>query len=251
MSAVGDLEKKLALVIEKITVALTNITVAQDVMDEGIAALQLALSGTEDPEALEALAAITPVSDDLISTYGFASKVRDAVTTYRQGLEVQEAVETSSTSIPHPSTHKAHRLVGAATDPKWARERFAELPKREHGGPTHGTFVDTDGTHTPLVSGSDRESHTASLTLLNSKRFPQIKNPSGSPAAADHVEAKAAQRMRDSGQTYGVLVINNTMCTGPLRCGKAVRAILPEGATLVVWEPNTDRPTTITGEAQP
>ncbi|WP_019856329.1 DddA-like double-stranded DNA deaminase toxin [Actinopolyspora mortivallis] len=57
--------------------------------------------------------------------------------------------------------------------------------------------------------------------------------------------------MRETVQTYGVIVLNKDMCTGQQRCFVAVRAILPRGSTLVVWEPGTQHPVTVHGEARP
>lgn len=57
--------------------------------------------------------------------------------------------------------------------------------------------------------------------------------------------------MRDSGQTYGVVVVNNPMCVGYANCKTAIQSILPQGSTLVVWDPDKDSPTTIRGKAQP
>ncbi|MBB5156741.1 DddA-like double-stranded DNA deaminase toxin [Saccharopolyspora phatthalungensis] len=53
------------------------------------------------------------------------------------------------------------------------------------------------------------------------------------------------------GQTYGVVVVNNAMCPGEQGCANAVRALLPLGYTLVVWEPGATKPTVIQAEARP
>ncbi|MER6988409.1 DddA-like double-stranded DNA deaminase toxin [Saccharopolyspora hirsuta] len=251
MSALGELDQALAQVIGRITDALERVTSAQDATDEGAEALRSALDGTNALEAHELLGTLGSINDNLIRAYQAGRRVLDTVTAYRQNLEVREAVDSTPPSVAHPSATKSQGIQAAARDPQWARNRLAELPKREHDGPTHGTFIDTDGTRTPLVSGTDQESHTAAVMLINSEHFPDMPSPNGSPAAASHVETKAAQRMRDSGQTFGVVVVNNSVCGGDYGCRSAVQAILPQGACLVVWSPNATSPITLNGKAKP
>lgn len=63
--------------------------------------------------------------------------------------------------------------------------------------------------------------------------------------------------MLTQGQRFGAIVINNDMCDekapnriAPYGCRRAVRAILPKGCTLEVWEPNSTESTTIRGVAE-
>ncbi|WP_019856366.1 DddA-like double-stranded DNA deaminase toxin [Actinopolyspora mortivallis] len=96
----------------------------------------------------------------------------------------------------------------------------------------------------------DDVSERARLTLHNSTMFPA--DDRGAPAVYTHVETKYAQRMKERGQTYGVVVLNKDMCSGQRgNCYQAVRAILPHGSTLVVWEPGKQQPVTIHGGARP
>ncbi|WP_433869516.1 DddA-like double-stranded DNA deaminase toxin [Saccharopolyspora sp. CA-218241] len=73
----------------------------------------------------------------------------------------------------------------------------------------------------------------------------------GPPSMVTHVETKYATMMRESGQTYGVIVLNNAVCNLKTGCGASARAILPRGSTLVIWEPGATSPVEIHGEARP
>lgn len=123
-----------------------------------------------------------------------------------------------------------------------------ELPERR-SGQTAGIVVDPDGTRTRLVSGRDPDSAQVLLALRNSPHWPQEQD--GYPAAADHVESKAAMRMREQGITHAVVVVNNRMCAGDLDCYTAVQAILPVGYVLEVWEPGASAPKILRGKARP
>jgi hypothetical protein len=70
---------------------------------------------------------------------------------------------------------------------------------------------------------------------------------SGRPNVVDHVEVKVAAAMRDSGETSGVLVINNSggPClideegtVAPMSCLAYLPQLLPADATLTVWWPD-------------
>ena len=111
-------------------------------------------------------------------------------------------------------------------------------------------IYDQDGVEFSLASGRDDESERIRLSLHDSEVFP-TSDDRGAPVVYTHVEAKYAQRMREAGQTHGVVVLNRTICNMGFGCGAAVRAILPHGSTLTVWEPGATRPVEIRGEAKP
>lgn len=125
----------------------------------------------------------------------------------------------------------------AVKDPQWAAARLATIPRT--GSTTTGLFYDPDGHEIHFTSGED----------LNADRVNQILRQAGVafPAkgvaypASSHVEAKAAAIMRDVGVDYGVMVINNEggVCSGDYGCEQVLDAVLPPGATLVVWSPPT------------
>lgn len=245
MSAVGDLDRALAQVGEGVAAALTALTVAQDAWDEREQALYV-LEGTNDPDALDVLAGHQPISDDMIRAYQIISRARELVESYRTGLEVQQAIDITPPSAAHPST--AGRIpTDAARDQQWADQVRKRIPSRGDSGQTTGFGYDKDGIEHHISSGHDPAlSEQARLTLHNSKDFPT--DPRGAPTVVLHVEVKYAQMMRQAGQTYGVVVVNNEVCKG---CRKAVPELLPEGSTLVVWQPGSSQPLTFKGRARP
>lgn len=127
----------------------------------------------------------------------------------------------------------------AVSDPQWAAARLATIPRT--GTTTTGLYYDSDGHETRLTSGEDTDADRVNEIL----RQVGVAFPGGGAVhpASSHVETKATARMRDEGVTYGVLVINNPggVCTGIYGCEQVLDAILPGGATLVVWSPPTIR----------
>ncbi|MBB5152496.1 DddA-like double-stranded DNA deaminase toxin [Saccharopolyspora phatthalungensis] len=248
MSAVGDLDQALAQVVDRITAVLGLLVTAQDACDEAGEVLGFALDGTADPEALEVLAAVEPTSDELIHAYQAAHHVIELIVTYRRCLEVQHAIDTTPPSAAHPST--AGRIPTDAAHDRWWVEQLRQRLPRWEGGQTVGFGYDREGTEFRIASGREDISERVRLTLHNSDVFPPTDDR-GPPAVFTHVETKYAQMMKESGQTYGVVVVNNRMCPGDQGCEAAVRAILPCGSVLVVWTPGRDRPIEIHGKARP
>ncbi|WP_019855999.1 DddA-like double-stranded DNA deaminase toxin [Actinopolyspora mortivallis] len=153
-------------------------------------------------------------------------------------------------SLPHPST-LGRVPTDAARDRSWG-ERVRERLPDYTGGQTTGLVSDRDGTELTETSGREDISERARLTLHNSPVFPA--DDRGAPAVYTHVETKYAPRMKERGQTYGVIVLNNRMCPGKQNCEAAVAAvaaILPQGSTLVVWQPGASQPKEIHGKARP
>ncbi|WP_425394325.1 DddA-like double-stranded DNA deaminase toxin [Actinopolyspora mortivallis] len=96
-----------------------------------------------------------------------------------------------------------------------------------------------DGRRSPSVLGSP----------CTTQRF-SMPRP-GCPVVVVHVEMKYAQRMKERGQAYGVIVLNNTVCDLAKGCGASVRAILPRGSILAVSEPRDREPIELRGEVRP
>lgn len=169
---------------------------------------------------------------------------------------------------------------GAASEWAWAQQAAEKLPARQRRSPTTGRVrglgPDSDRTMTSGGGGKPvRDPETGQWRrqprspadetaaereerelveridqfLLSSDRFPLRRRDLGPPAVSDHVETKAAMRLREARVTSGAVCINNTICDGMLNCVAAVRAILPAGSTLAVWEPGASTPIEITGEA--
>lgn len=90
-------------------------------------------------------------------------------------------------------------LGGAAEDAEWAADRIASLPVRDDGDPTTGLLYDSEGTETRITSGDSGSAYEAAKGYIS---LP-------SKQVAGHVEAKAAATMRDAGETFAVLVLNN------------------------------------------
>jgi hypothetical protein len=103
-------------------------------------------------------------------------------------------------------------------------------------------FTEANGEDpTTLDSGESGEEFQLALQYLQTYPTSAVGGQPQGQQAAGHVELKAAALMRQHGDTYGVLVINNT--NGP--CGYAskqgcdvlIELILPKGSAMVVWWP--------------
>ncbi|WP_433871811.1 DddA-like double-stranded DNA deaminase toxin [Saccharopolyspora sp. CA-218241] len=249
MSAVEELARALSHVEATLTRARESLALAQDLWDERHAALAV-LDGTRDPEALDAIQAHTAAGEEMFRGWQLLAQVIATVSAYRETLLVVQAVDDTPPSAPHPST-TGRIPTDAARDRSWIDGVRSRLPGRDGGkGQTTGLAYDRDGNEQRIVSGREEVSERVRIALHNSTAFPE-PNPLGAPGVYTHVEAKYAQMMRDAGQTYGVVVLNNDMCFGPRNCAAAARALLPTGATLLVWEPGATKPIVIEGQARP
>jgi hypothetical protein len=113
--------------------------------------------------------------------------------------------------------------------------RGASLPMRPGGkGPTTGEFFasgDYDGVTIRSGRGNGYSANPADYGLpveLNTRGKPNLYY------VQDHVEAKAALRMRQNSIMDADLVVNNAPCTGPASCDKLLPQMLPKDATLRV-----------------
>lgn len=144
----------------------------------------------------------------------------------------------------------------AADDAGWAAARLETIKDKK---PTIGLFYDSDGTELEFDSTKDDAAKRALQVGRDAKVFP----PSGRPYVVDHVEVKVVAAMRDSDETEGVLVINNSRgpCYGShprdperMTCQSFLPRLLRPGATLTVWWPDPDGGTphkqTFTGASQ-
>lgn len=208
--------------------------------------------GSSSDELAEAAALFERAHELIKDALALCGSTREHVLTYLAVLGVEQHGGRPPT-LPHPSTIP-RAPSDAAYDQQWADRTRERLPVWGYGDPTRGLFLGPDGIEVDLVSGRDeREDDSAAraaLWLINSPLFPQHRlSGTAGPEVAKHVEAKAAQRMREQGITYGVIAINNPVCDDIYGCEAAIPAILPYGYTLAVWEPNATRPRIFKGKA--
>lgn len=129
-------------------------------------------------------------------------------------------------------------LGQAADDARWAAARIATIIG-EHV--TTGLLYDEDGTEEKIVSGRADSAYRSVVRYLAPYPSTVIRDRPKGADAAGHVEPKATAIMRDSGSTFGVLVINNP--AGPCTyasgqgCAAIMQLILPTRSTIVVWWP--------------
>ncbi|NYH80318.1 hypothetical protein FHR84_003675 [Actinopolyspora biskrensis] len=203
--------------------------------------------GSTSSELAEAYASFERARELIDDVLALSDNTREHLINYLATLGVHG--EKPPPSLPHPST-LGRVPIDTARDRSWIDQIRERLPRYE-GGQTSGLIYDQDGNEQILVSGRDRElSDRIRLALDTSSVYPPHRGDA-SPVVDTHVEAKYAQRMKEAGQTYGVVVLNNRMCPDPWGCHAAVRAILPRGSTLAVWEPGESRPIEIRGEEAP
>jgi hypothetical protein len=119
----------------------------------------------------------------------------------------------------------------AINDADWAAARVKSIADKKV---TTGLMYDEDGMQHQFTSGGDEDSQAA-LEYLREAGFVGR----GTPMSVEHVETKIAARMRATGVTTAVVVINNKKgpCGGTMGCTNAVQEILLDGSTLFVWSP--------------
>ncbi|WP_433871004.1 DddA-like double-stranded DNA deaminase toxin [Saccharopolyspora sp. CA-218241] len=238
-----DLARRIRDVEDMLNRAREALLAAQDRHAECEQSLWL-LDGTHDPDALDALQGYAAGGAEMLRAWQMLTPIIDAVANYRARLEVTGAVERTPPSASHPST-TGRFPTDAAHDRSWIDTIRERLPQRKQGQ-TSGIVHDRDGNEHLIIIGREEISDQARLILHNADRFPT--DDRGEPTVTMHVEVKYALMMRRSGQTCGVVVINNELCRG---CEKAVPEILPEDSTLVVWHPGTPEQMTLRGRARP
>lgn len=215
--------------------------------EEGRPVLAEIAQGSNNGELAEAAALFDQAHELIEDALALCGTSRDHVLTYLSVLGLQQHGDTPP-SLPHPST-TPRVPTDAAGDHQWVQRMRDRLPRYE-GGQTTGLIYDQDGNEIQSTSGREDVSERLRLNLHNSDVFP-ASDSRGAPGVFAHVEAKYAQKMREEGQTYGVVVLNNRMCRDTRGCQAAVCAILPRGSVLAVWEPDATRPIEIHGEARP
>ncbi|SFT66588.1 SCP1.201-like deaminase [Actinopolyspora lacussalsi subsp. righensis] len=202
--------------------------------------------GSTSPELAEAVALFERARELIDDVLALSDNTRGHLVSYLATLGVNG--DHPPPSLPHPST--TPRIpTDASRDRSWIDQVRERLPGYT-GGQTSGLVYDQDGNEQILTSGREEVSERARLNLHNSRVFGD-PDTRGAPGVVLHVEAKYARRMKEAGQTRGVVVLNNTMCTGEFNCKQAVRAILPRGSMLVVWQPGRETPIEIHGQARP
>ncbi|WP_026449291.1 DddA-like double-stranded DNA deaminase toxin [Actinopolyspora mortivallis] len=199
--------------------------------------------GSSSAELAEAVALLERARELIDDVLALSETTRGHVVGYLATLGISG--EQPPPSLPHPSP--LDRIpTDASRDRSWIDQVRQRLPDYT-GGQTTGLVYDQDGNELQVNSGRDPKlSEQARLILHNSERYPT--DDRGAPAVTTHVEVKYALMMRQAGQTYGVVVLNNELCRG---CEKAVPEILPEGSTLKVWHPGAPDTITLRGKARP
>ncbi|GAA3990787.1 hypothetical protein GCM10022247_06980 [Allokutzneria multivorans] len=254
--------------------------VAEQVREEIWAPLAHAAEGSVDETLHEALQLLDSITATLEEAAVKLDDAAEAIIKYLADTHTvpansvpaitaqDRAPAPESNSVPHPATLPP-TLMSFTRDAGWAQAQQAKLTDRPADtGPTTGLVYFGDNTEGVISSGTpptpkqgmvdseedrgERELVTAAgLILANSEHFP-IRIRGATLSAPTHVETKVATLMRQRGITYAAVVINNIeVCDGVYGCRKAVRAILPLGYTLVVWERGSLEPVTLKGKARP
>ncbi|GAA0909297.1 hypothetical protein Vau01_105920 [Virgisporangium aurantiacum] len=169
--------------------------------------------------------------------------VAERVTTAKQHVEAviarvgqvgDEGKPTTGAGVPDQGSP----VPGPA---QWIRDGARRLPPRPGGvGPTHGLAFDTT-TGTPLTDQPYRSGHNIASTA-DLRPLPALK---GFPwTLTDHIEARVAQEMRQSGAPRDVsLVLNNEPCTDdPYGCDRMLRHVIPAGSRLTIYVTDPDAP---------
>ncbi len=124
----------------------------------------------------------------------------------------------------------------STTHKRWIERQRQQLPAYI----TSGFYRDKDGNTDVVQSGRDTgREHQDIADHLRKEGFPP--GGVGGVTVGEHVEGKVAWRLRNSGERYAELVINNVMCGGPFSCKKLLPYILRPGQTMTVHDPVSTR----------
>ncbi|GAA2679460.1 MULTISPECIES: DddA-like double-stranded DNA deaminase toxin [Actinosynnema] len=284
MVSIGNVHAELDQVLVDLVELGAHLHRATQWWEEAAELLRHALDGSVDPEATALLEGLHPALEEAfaatLANCGALSAALAAIIE-RERTPIGTGPTTpgapaAAPAPPHPTTLPAD-LMARGRDPRWAARQQALLADRPGGaGATTGLLHTTGGDGLYLTSGGFRlpaptprqraarraaetaeeraerdRMERADLVLRTTGHYPWPPQTATRTRVVDHVEVKAATLMAETGLTYGVLLINNELCDGPDGCWRAVRALLPLGSTLVVWERGNTTPVVIDGAATP
>ncbi|GAA2693057.1 MULTISPECIES: DddA-like double-stranded DNA deaminase toxin [Actinosynnema] len=284
MVSIGDVHAELDRVLVDLVDLGSHLNRAAQWWEDAAELLSHALRGSLDPEAEALLEGLNPLLEEsFAAVLADCGELSAAITTIIERERTPTGTDPPAPGVPVPASSPPHPatlppdLMTRGRDPLWAERQQALLADRPGGtGATTGLLHTTGGDGLYLTSGNYRPSASSpqqraarreaepleeraerdrmertDLVLRTSGHYPWPPQSATRARGVDHVEVKAAALMAETGLTYGVLLINNTVCDGPDGCWRAVRALLPLGSTLVVWERGNTVPVVIDGTATP
>ncbi|MFC6093297.1 DddA-like double-stranded DNA deaminase toxin [Saccharothrix lopnurensis] len=238
--SIKDVAARLDAVLDKIDAARESLNVAADLIDDATTLLGSAVSGTADPDALQALAWFGEAQQGIRSPFAALKAAEDAIRAYRATLAGDSTATgptagvTSSQGGRSPSSG-APPTVPVPVTPGRIEELRRELPPSVVSGvgqKTHGRWIDPSGRVHEEVSGKDEKSEEALRFFEEEIKSRRI------PVTVVDVEIKLAAHMRKNGIQSATLVLNNFPCRGPMGCDALVPVVLPPGFTMTVYGPD-------------
>ncbi|MBB5956411.1 hypothetical protein FHS29_002997 [Saccharothrix tamanrassetensis] len=237
--SIKDVAALLDAVLDKIDAARESLDVAADLIDDATSLLGSAVSGTADPDALQALTWFGEAQQGTRSPFAALKAAEDAIRAYRATLVGDSTATGSTAGATSPqgdrsSSSGAPRNLPVPVTPDRIEELRRELPPSVVSGvgqKTHGQWIDPSGRVHEEVSGKDEKSEEAL------RFFEEIKSRR-IPVTVVDVEIKLAAHMRKNEIPSATLVLNNFPCRGPMGCDALVPVVLPPGYTMTVYGPD-------------
>ncbi|MBY8848182.1 hypothetical protein K7G98_05775, partial [Saccharothrix sp. MB29] len=214
--SIEDVAVRLDAVLDGIATARESLNVATDLIDDATTLLGAVVSGTSDPDALQALAWFGDARQDTQATFAALKAAEDAVRAYRASLVGDSTGSAVPATGPQegrsPSSGTPPNLPVPVT-PERIEEIRRELPPSVMSGvgqKTYGRWIDPSGKVHEEVSGKDEKSREALRFFEEEIKSRRV------PVTVVDVEIKLAAHMRKNGIRSATLVLNNFPCRGPM-----------------------------------
>ncbi|GAA4879955.1 DddA-like double-stranded DNA deaminase toxin [Saccharopolyspora cebuensis] len=236
--SVEEVDRTLATAVGKLDETAGTITAAALACAESRDALHAAITGTTDPEALDALGAQGAAAEQLDRARAQVKAIREQVERYRRDTLRPTPEEGRVTSEPpdRPAPRRPPNAVGVdgSEYPADAAADVVNLPARvepRSGQRTVGQVTLNGRPVGEMRSGNDAWSASVSTRLKRlGIALPRIMHA--------HAEMKLAAMMIDTGIAEGMITINNAPCgSQPGQtpgCHQTLERFLPDGSTLTV-----------------
>ena len=250
-SSVRELDRALAGVLAQLDRAAHALRVAADAWEERGSALETALSGTNEPDALHLVESHPWIIEQLAETFRAVLAVSRTITEYRATLGGSDANGAGQppSQGPAPSRNPAASTGGPVSE----GHPRSGLPRPPRPGKTHGRWFDSNGDAVMLESGRGGEFYQAARKLAVDLGLTK-GIPNAEPAIARHVEIQFVARMIYNGLRSAVIEINRPVCgTTPKdqqwsdTCDRQLARFLPAGWTLTVKDGSSSAGRTYVG----
>ncbi|MDQ3526090.1 MAG: hypothetical protein M3451_13705 [Chloroflexota bacterium] len=231
-----QLAAQLRAVLSAMGDARERLVEAAQLDDDAQRNLAVLLHGTNDPTALQIVAELNTVHDDMARAFVTIDATKKIINDYIVHIGAITSAGPQRTSSPdRPAPTEIGPIGQGLTQDQIDRLRreippdiiaYEQRPRSTPQPKTHGRWISPDGEVRTSVSGRD-EHYREAIEWFESQGRKV-------PSRASDVEMKLAVHMRRNGIRSTTLIINHIPCEGELGCDTVVPTILPRGYTLTV-----------------